>query len=1283
MNISKVSKSKVSKSKVSKSNDSKSKVSKSKVSKSNDSKSKDVFKNKLLNKLKPPSFIINKKLNEYPSTGNGLLSFPYCEIIKNGFSNISLKSGNKFDINGVNEILMNTFNIKRTNRYKKDDNTGITHFDIRIDFSDVKRKKPVRNDHTSILSKPLYPMEARRLSLTYESAIECDVTIDFKAYKESKECKSVNVTVESFNLGSLPIMVGSKLCNTYGKSPEFLKSIGEDPYEIGGGNIMTGKDWYNVNKESTPFNKPKFFHNKHKNVISRGEIISKFGDDFENSSQTIISLLKDDGIIITLDRSTPINMRAVKLPFFVLFNLLGVNTEKEMVGWITENVKLDYMNNVMNVLHKAFKADYKSFAVDCDIMTLDDILTVIRSLSKKKYEYEQKNVNKSEEYISNYNNVIFNFIDNYLFPHIGITRDARYSKSKYLAMMIRNTIKVMCGYIKSTDRDSILNKSIKTPGISLSQALKQQFNYTIVQPLLKSLSNQINSVGISKVDSRFLSSLLKLSNKSSELSRAMRLSITTGVTQKIVVKNATFTNQISSIIFTRKSDLDTISSMNQINASNPSNSRQSGRSNKMRQIHPTSIGYICPVQAQDGEKIGTSKNLTVSTSITEGSKSILIYDFLNQLDLEYVLEKDINQSQLGIITMYNDYKTADSYVLLHINGRPDRYYKYNPIYIVDMLRYYRYKGDINKEVSIYMNNTDNTVIHCDTDAKRLIKPYIKVFNTYGNNNSYIREMYKIPEQINKDKFCQWINVKDQDIIDIRNNKLTMDDLVERGDIEYITALEIPSSYNIAEDINQLIENTYNKNKRYHYIEVPTSILSISANFVPFSSYSGPGRSVIGGHQTKQALWLNNMWFDRTNKDGGILYTPEYPVITTYANEFLSPGGQNVIVAITHAEGYNQEDSITMNKGSIDRGIFSSARLTIVETDIEKSESVKIPDEINTREYKRYANYEKLTSEGIPRLGTYLNKNDVIIGKTITIKNKNNSESVDKSIIWKKKDVGYIFNIVKGKNQDGKDFIRIYISIDSPVVIGDKFAQRNGQKGINGNVMNENDMPYTKSGNSPDVLFNYLSVPKRMTVNTLLEVLTAKIAIDECKNIDSSFGCDIDIGDIKNKLNKIGFNHNGTETLYHGVTGVPIEADIFIGPIWYQRIPKWPVKDLQYNARGSTDAITRQPLQGKASNGGLRLGEMEVNTLSANGLSRVMHEKLKTHSDGFDIYICKNCGKHAIVNLEKNIIKCLICKDNADVYKVDSTYSSNLAIQEMKSLGIDIKFNIKKESFEQL
>ena len=443
---------------------------------------------------------------------------------------------------------------------------------------------------------------------------------------------------------------------------------------------------------------------------------------------------------------------------------------------------------------------------------------------------------------------------------------------------------------------------------------------------------------------------------------------------------------------------------------------------------------------------------------------------------------------------------------------------------------------------------------------------------------------------------------------------------------------------------------------------------------------------------KQAMGVYATNYDqRMDKTAYVLNYPSRPLVDTRLMNFIQlnkiPSGTQIHVAIMTHTGYNQEDSVLVNKGSIDRGLFLA---TIYHT--EKDEDKNIirdeiirckPDPQKTKGIK-FGNYDKLNPEGFIPENNLVENRDVIIAKTIPIKENRNDPTKtikyeDQSKTFRTTEETYIDKNYTGRNGDGYNFAKVRVRTLRKPVLGDKFSSRHGQKGTCGNIIPECDMPFTKDGLRPDIIINPHAIPSRMTIGQLKETILGKVLLELGLFGDgTSFG-NLDIKTITKELQKLGYESYGNELLYNGLTGEQLETNIYIGPVFYQRL-KHMVNDKQHSRSiGPMVNLTRQPAEGRSRDGGFRIGEMERDVMIAHGMSRFCRERLYDVSDKYSVHVCKKCGMIASYNdgnksrmyasADFTIHLCKTCDNKTDFAKVEIPYAYKLMAQELQTINI--------------
>ena len=366
-------------------------------------------------------------------------------------------------------------------------------------------------------------------------------------------------------------------------------------------------------------------------------------------------------------------------------------------------------------------------------------------------------------------------------------------------------------------------------------------------------------------------------------------------------------------------------------------------------------------------------------------------------------------------------------------------------------------------------------------------------------------------------------------------------------------------------------------------------------------------------QGKQAMgvYVSN-YENRMDKTAYILNYPMRPLVETRIMDLIHlnkiPSGSQLIVAIMTHTGYNQEDSLLINKGSIDRGM---ALTTVYHTEkdedkqkINGDEEIRCKPDPNKTKGLKMGNYNKVNSKGVIPENTLVENRDIIISKVTPIKeNRNDHTKIikyeDQSKMYKTVEETYIDKNYIDRNGEGYNFAKVRLRTVRKPVIGDKFSSRHGQKGTTGNIIPECDMPYTESGLVPDMIINPHAIPSRMTIGQLKETVLGKVLVELGLFGDGTAFGDFDLKEICDLLLKAGFEAHGNELLYDGLTGEQCECSVFMGPVFYQRL-KHMVNDKAHSRSiGPMVNLTRQPAEGRSRDGGLRFGEMERDCFIGN------------------------------------------------------------------------------------
>ena len=458
------------------------------------------------------------------------------------------------------------------------------------------------------------------------------------------------------------------------------------------------------------------------------------------------------------------------------------------------------------------------------------------------------------------------------------------------------------------------------------------------------------------------------------------------------------------------------------------------------------------------------------------------------------------------------------------------------------------------------------------------------------------------------------------------------------------------------------------------IEVESSNHSFIAGSGFASSNCAMGKQAMGVYVTN--------YQERMDKTAYVLNYPTRPLVDTRLMNIIDlmkiPSGTNVVVAIMSHTGYNQEDSLLFNQGSVDRGLFQ-ATIYHTEKDEDKQkvngdEEIRCkPDSTKTKGMK-FANYNKVNGKGLVDENTLIENRDIIISKVTPIKeNRNDPTKVikyeDQSRVYRTNEDTYIDRNYLDRNGDGYTFAKVRLRAQRQPIYGDKFSSRHGQKGTIGNIIPEKDMPFTKSGIRPDIIINPHAIPSRMTIGQLKETLLGKVLVELGLLGDgTSFG-DLDVPSICKELQNLGYESNGNDIMYNALTGEQIDASVFIGPVFYQRL-KHMVADKQHSRSiGPMVNLTRQPAEGRSRDGGLRFGEMERDCMCSHGAARFTKERMYDVSDKYSVHVCKKCGMIASYNDKTHIHLCKNCDNRSDFSYVEIPYACKLLFQELTTMNV--------------
>ena len=453
------------------------------------------------------------------------------------------------------------------------------------------------------------------------------------------------------------------------------------------------------------------------------------------------------------------------------------------------------------------------------------------------------------------------------------------------------------------------------------------------------------------------------------------------------------------------------------------------------------------------------------------------------------------------------------------------------------------------------------------------------------------------------------------------------------------------------------------------------MLSVLATLTPFSDHNQSPRNMYQCQMSKQTMGTPCHAFHLCS-DNRIyrLYTPQSPIVRplSYIRYDMDSYAQglNTIVAVISNTGYDMEDAMIINQYSADRGfahgcVYKNVKINLSSNRQNNFEGRNFQFGIIKGSNSEISQY--LDGDGLPIIGFHLMKGMPFYAYYDTTTFEQYIQYYQRETCWIEK----VTLMGSTKNMSlaltGFDSICIKLRIPRNTTIGDKFASRHGQKGICSKLWATENMPFSETGIIPDILFNPHGFPSRMTIGMIIETIAGKAAtLHGCQYDSSPF-----IFSRKNstfslfseKLIKSGYSYYGTERMYSGISGSEFDADIFIGPIYYQRLRHMVSDKFQVRTTGSVNPITHQPVQGRKRTGGMRFGEMERDCLLSHGTSFIIRDRLLNCSDKAYSHICKGCGSLLANIYDRNSI---YCEDISSILSL-SNFCNDTSIIENKWL----------------
>lgn len=1124
---------------------------------------------------------------------------------------------------------------------------------------------PVVSLDEGLTVRRMLPNEARLRNMTYSAQISADILIRVTFTRPAggggagagagaaapgtyeTEVKEAPL-VRGFPLFRMPILLRSRLCPTSVADPARLEELGECRNDYGGYFIISGAEKVLITRGEQAFNslyvdkKP----DSDTQLAAYASVVS-LHPETKQTRRVAIYVMRNGKIRVAVP------MIRGAFPLFVLFRALGVESDEEIVRMIfPESHPLE--DDLAPCVEDAYPFLNRYTAIRY-IMTLTKGFTEAH---------------------------VLDILQNLMLPHVV---DEPLTRAQYLATMTREALMVNAGLKTKTDRDDIRNQRYLGTGVlvrELFNACWKEWRSEVILTIDRAYRSNEQLYQGESVFNLFeegnLQKMFQPETLNKYIMRGFRgkwgtneFNTKTGVLQPLA----------------RISYLDATSHVRRVVSDFDTGMKTTGP----RKLHTSHVGYFCTSETPQGAHIGVTKNMSMMTHFSMGAAAKPVYDWL-RLKGGVIPVAETTAAQRA---------TA---AIVEINGGTIGF-TMQPRELVEVLKLLKWNACMSPSASVSFNTVDRTV-RILLDEGRPVRP---LWHLNGEGPRFLERLPALLAMSWRDLVFGTLPASAGATMRTVRFMDPLGDVATATFEDYKTLLAPTAGFIEYCDPTEMNENYISwygsegdLTTDHTHCEIhPSTMMGLMASMIPYSNHNQAPRNQLSNSQSKQGIgYMATNIQNRYDTYSHMLCYGEAPLCRTFYYENIGGGempyGFNCVIAATSETGYNQDDGLIINRDSVARGMFQSLAFRSYDCAEEVDSRTKVHSHVanpgavpSWTSLRPGLDYSKLDERGIIREGEYVDDSTVLVGRYMVI--PDTGEVKDNSVTPGLHTQGRVDSVVVLHQGDGHLLVKVRILEVRVPVLGDKFSSRHGQKGTVGMLVSAVDLPRTADGIVPDVMVNPGGLISRMTVAQLVEMIAGRAAVDIAAKFNATTFCNggefvTQLGDV---LQALGASRGGDNVLYSGITGEQIRTEVFMCPLYFMRLKHLTEDKVNSRGQGRREIRTHQPTGGRANEGGLRVGEMERDSLCAHGVSAFLQESMMKRGDATDFWICNGCGRIPIYNVDEALFVCPTCdgplnftgvtpesltlqlptkQSRVTFSRISMPYTMKLVDQEMSSIG---------------